>query len=113
MTTREQIKGYQEEILKGNLLPQRTAEMLVEISALIGSINSEILRTDMEYNLALKNALAVAKTASTAKIEVGTTKEYLEKHTARNAKEEAIEMMRSLKYMLKAFKDEYEASINL
>ncbi len=110
MTIREHIMGYQNEILKGNLLPQRAAEILTEIAALIGNINVQIMETEISYNLVLKRCFDSEKTANRAKIEAGTTQEFREMREARNTKELAIEMMRSLKYLLKAMEDEKGAA---
>lgn len=110
MTIREYIEKYQNEILKGNLLPERAAEILTEISALLGNINAQITETEINYNLVLKKCFDSEKTANRAKIEAGTTQEFREMKEARNTKELAIEMMRSLKYLLKAMEEERQGT---
>jgi hypothetical protein len=48
--------------------------------------------------------------ANRAKIRAETTPEYQRKREARDTKELAIELCRSLKYFLKAKQDEYQMS---
>jgi hypothetical protein len=110
MTIREIIKGKQNEILKGNLLPQRASEILVELSALVGNLNDEITKRDMEYNKILLDYYDQETTANRAKIKAGTTPEYEAMRRARNTKDLAIELIRSLKYFLKAFEEEKQTT---
>lgn len=53
MTIREHIKQIQLEIGKGELQPQRMAELLQIISAIKGNIRDEIKEADLEYNVKL------------------------------------------------------------
>jgi hypothetical protein len=105
-TIREYITLYQNEILKGNLLPQRAAEILTEISALLGNLNDEITKRDIEYNKILLECYNKETTANRAKIKANITPEYESMRTARNTKELAIELIRSLKYFLKSQEEE-------
>jgi len=108
-TIRERIQDYQEEILRGDLPPTRAAEILTEISALLGSCNEEITKRDMEYNKILLEWYDKETTANRAKIRANTTPEYEAMRTARNIKELAIELIRSLKFFLKAKEDEFKS----
>lgn len=112
MSIRERIQSYQSEIIKGNLLPGRASEILTELSALLGNINEEITLRDMAYNQVLLNFLESEKTANRAKIKAGTTAEYESMRTARNTEKTAVELIRSLKYYLKAKEEEYKQSNN-
>lgn len=107
------INNYQSEILSGNLLPNRASEMLTEISALLGNINDEITKRDMEYNQVLLECLEKEKSANKAKIVAGTTESYKSMRDARNTEKVATEIIRSLKYYLKAKEEEYIQSNNL
>jgi hypothetical protein len=104
------IKEYQSELAKGNLMPNRAAEILSELSALIGNIGEEITRTEMLYNKFLLKCYDEEKTANRAKILAGTSKEFEEMRTARNTKEVCLEMMRGLKYLLRAKEEERRES---
>lgn len=110
MTIRELIKERQEEVRSQDLQPGRAADILNELSSLIGTINDRIRECDVAYNHVLLDALKGAKQASHAKIEAECTPEYLLKREARDTKEVTIEMIRSLKYFLKAKEDEYNVS---
>ena len=109
-TIREIITANQNEILRGNLLPQRAAEMMTELSAVIGNLNDEITKRDMEYNKVLLEHYDREATANRAKIKAGTTPEYEAMRTARNIKELAVELIRSLKYFLKSAEEERQTS---
>lgn len=105
-TIREIIQEKQGEILKGNLTPVVAAEMLTELSAIIGNLNDEITKRDVEYNKVLLEWYDSESTANRAKIRANITPEYEAMRTARNTKDLAIEMIRSLKYFLRASGDE-------
>lgn len=111
-TIREIIQNDQNEILKGNLLPIRAAEILTEISALIGNLNDEITKRDMDYNKVLLDWYDKEEIANRAKIRANITPEYEAMRIARNTKDLAIELIRSLKYFLKAMGDEYKVGSN-
>ena len=111
MTIRELIIERQAEVRNSaDLLPERAAEILAELSALLGSINDEIRKRDVEYNLVLLQALESENKANRAKIKAQTSEEYIKMREARDAKEVAVEMMRSLKFYLKAKADELHYS---
>jgi hypothetical protein len=112
MTIRERIQSYQSEILKGNLMPQRAAEILTEMSALLGNINEEITQRDIAYNKILLKELDLEKSANKAKIKAGITEEYEAMRTARNTEKVAIEVIRGLKYYLKSREEEFRQSNN-
>ena len=110
MNIREMIKGVQEEVLKGDLLPGRASELLNTLSALIGNINDEIRKRDVEYSQTLLQALQGQEKANRAKIHAECSPEYLAKREARDTKELSLEMIRSLKYYLRAKEEEVRVS---
>lgn len=112
LTIRERISSYQSEILKGNLLPARAAEILTEMSALLGNINEEITQRDIAYNKVLLDKLESEKSANKAKIMAGITPEYEAMRVARNTEKVAIEVIRSLKYFLRTQEEELRQSSN-
>ena len=84
---RDQIKKIQNEVKDAqDLFPARASELLMTLSALLGNINDEIRDSEMKY----------------------ISPEYKRKIEARNTKELAIELMRSLKYFLRAREDEFK-----
>lgn len=106
-TIRERVSDIQNELLAGNLTPARASEMLVELAAIFGNINDEIRVRDVEYNKTLLQYLESEEKANRAKIKAETTPEYIAKRTARDTKDLALELIRSLKYYLKSAEDEF------
>lgn len=107
MSVRTLIDQRQAEVRKPDLLPDRAAEILNELAALTGKINQEILDADMEYNAYLLECYRNEAKANRAKILAETSAQFRRMREARNAREETIEMIRSLKFYLKAKQDEY------
>ena len=110
MTVRALIKQAQREIAAGELLPQRAAELLTMLTALIGNVNDEVRQADMAYATVLLQQLESEERANRARIRAETTPEYLRKREARDSKELVVELIRSLKYFLKAQADEMRLS---
>ena len=107
MTIRQLITDYQIEIKKEDLQPDRAAEILTCLSALIGNCNDEIRVADMEYNQELLRCFQSETKANRAKIMAEISEQYQRKRIARDTKELVIEMIRSLKYFLRAKVEEY------
>ena len=107
-TVRGMVRAIQLEIRDGatDLLPDRAAQLLVELSALLGNINDEIRIADVEYAKTLLAELEKEQAANRARIRAETTPAYLRKREARDTKELAIELIRGLKYYLKAKEEE-------
>jgi len=110
---RDILIGYQNELLKKELQPERAAKMLVEISALLGNINDKIVETEFKYSKVLLAELDIEQKANRAKIKAEISGEYLAKQEYRNIKELAIEMIRSLKFFLRAKGQELYAGRNM
>ena len=108
MTITETISEFQNECSKENLLPQRASEILVQISALLGNINAEIRKRDREYKIVLLNFYEQEKTANRAKLRAEVSPEYEASKVARDTKELAMELCKSIKYYLRGFSEEYK-----
>lgn len=104
---REQIKSIQIEVLQGDIPPARAAELLNTLSALIGNCNDEIVLRDNLYAIKLLDELDSEEKANRAKIKAEISEEYKNKMIARNTKELVMELIRSLKYYLRAKDSEY------
>lgn len=100
----------QAEIRDTELQPDRAAELLTRLTALIGNINDEIRDADMEYAHVLLEALEGEEAASRAKIRAETSPQYGRKREARDTKELTLELIRSLKYFLRAKAEEMRLS---
>lgn len=108
MSVRKIIEDIQNEILlKPDLNPVRASEMLVNLSALLGNINTEIRQRDMEFKKHLLECYKLEEKANRAKIIAETSPEYEAMRVAKDTKDQAIEVMRSLKYFLKSQEEEF------
>jgi len=107
MTVRDHIESIRREVRDTDLLPDRAAELLNQLSALLGNVLDEIRDADMDYAVVLLKHLDSEEAANRAKIRAQTTPEYLRSREARDTKEIVVELARSLKYYLRAKEDEY------
>ena len=111
MTVRERVKAIQAEARNaGDLQPDRAAELLMTLSALIGNVCDEIRAADAAYAIVLLACLDSEEKANRARIRAETSPEYQRKREARDTKELVVELARSLKYFLKCKSDEYAMS---
>lgn len=106
MSIREMVFDIQREVRDTDLQPSRAAELLSKLSALIGNVNAEIREADVAFNFILLAALETHDKANRAKIYAETTPEYLRKREARDTKELVIEMIGTLKYVVRAASEE-------
>lgn len=101
MTVRELVAEMQKEIGKGNLQPDRSCELLARLTALLGNCAEEIREADHAYNVVLLACLAADEAANRARIRSEVTPEYRRRREAKDTRELVIEMVRSLKYILR------------
>lgn len=115
ITTREIINQYRNKLKStAQLTPQTASQYLVELSAYFGNISEEIQKREFDYNTALLEIIKRDKmTVARAKIEAQVSAEYRELQTAKGQKEMVLELIRSLKYLLRTMADEYAVSKNL
>lgn len=106
MSVRALVKDMQREIRDTDLQPDRAADLLVKLTALIGNTNDEIRDADHYYAEILLGYLDSDEAANRAKIRAETTQQYSRKREARDTKELVIELVRSLKYFLKSKEEE-------
>src|SRR4051812_24671936 len=98
MTIRGMVRLIQIEVRdQPDLQPDRAAELLNKLTALLGNMNDEIREADMAFAAVLLKHLESEEAASRAKIRAETTPEYSRKREARDTKELAVELVRSLK----------------
>ncbi len=109
MTVRELVRSYQREIQQvADLQPDRAAELLMQLTALLGNVADEIRAADSEYAITLLHCLDTEAKANRARIRAEISPEYRRKQEARDTKELVTELARSLKYYLRAKQDEYQ-----
>lgn len=106
MTIRERIREAQRVCLSDELTPANARETLVQLSALYGNCLQEIREADHAYAVVLLSCLDASEAASRAKIRAETSPEYLRKREAHDTKDVALEMIRSLKVMLRSLDEE-------
>lgn len=110
-TVRGLVREMQREILNtADLSPDRAAELMNRLTALIGNCNDEIREADAEYAAVLFGFLESAEKANRAKIRAETSPAYQRKREARDTKELTIELVRSLKYFLRSKEEEMRLS---
>ena len=112
-TIRELINEKRDKILNQDLTKQEASKMLVEFSALMGNVTEEIRIREAKYNQVLAEQLAQEKSVARAEVLSKITPEYRKFRRARDEEKVLIELIRSLKYYLKAKGDEWEAAGNL
>jgi hypothetical protein len=111
MTVRELVRGYQREIQQtADLQPERAADLLMKLTALMGNVADEIRDADAEYGVTLLHFLDSEKKANRARIRAEISPEYRRKQEARDTKELIVELARSLKYFLRAKAEELQMS---
>ena len=108
VTVRGQIRLMQVEIRDtADLQPDRAAELLNKLSALMGNVCDEIREADAAFAVVLLKYLDSDEAANRAKIRAETTPEYMRKREARDTQALAKELIGSLKYYLRAKADEW------
>ena len=112
MNIRELISNYRNEVGKGNLAPQRAAEILTELSSIMGTILDEIQGCEMKYNKFLLKCYDSEQKANRAKIVAEISPEYEAMRTAKNTLKVVEEMIRALKYLLRALEEGYRQAGN-
>jgi len=106
ITVRGLVRDMQAEVLATDLQPDRAAELLTKLTALLGNVLDEMRVADAEYNLVLLKHLESEEAASRAKIRAETTAEYARKREARDVHELTVELIRSLKMFVRGKSDE-------
>lgn len=93
--------------------PTKASEELVALSSLLASLNSYIVEKHFAYNLRVQEMRRINKTAADAKIASEASKEWKEWNEATAQKEALIELIRAVKFYLKASVEEsHEARYN-
>jgi hypothetical protein len=110
MTVREMVKGMAAEIRDTSLEPSRARELLSKLTALIGNCNDEIRAAELDYAQVLLHCLDSEAKANRARIRAETSPEFARKQEARDTRELVIELIRSLKYVLRGVEEEMRLS---
>ena len=100
------VRQIQVEVRGGDLPPDRAREVLNTLTSLIGNCNDELREADMAYNVVLLHYLDADEAANRANIRAKTSPEYARMREAKDTLTLVVEMVRSLKTVLKSQQDE-------
>lgn len=107
MNTRELIEKIQVEVITGDITPSRAGELVAQLSSLLGNVNVALNSLQMVYNKKLAEILKEQKTVTKAHIIAETTKEYEQLLDLKGIREMVMEMIRSMKILVKIKLEEY------
>jgi len=106
MTVRDMVGDIQREILRGDVAPARASHLETSLSALLGYISEEMREADLAYSTVLLACLGTEEKANRARIRAECSPEYLRKREAKDVYTVALEMIRSLRQLLRTQGDE-------
>jgi hypothetical protein len=109
------IDEYRSRLLSSkDMHGDEASQILVELSALVGNVNEEIVVREMAYHRLLNDILSTPNmTSAAAKIRANASEEYEAWLRAKNSLTTIMEMIRGLKYRLKSLDEERRVSGNL
>jgi len=111
---RQIIDKYRDRLTNSLDLQQPEAsQYLVELSALMGNVNLELIGRQMAFNKKKLEYLDEIKSVAKADVKARTSDEYRLLEEVKGYKEVLLELTRALKYFLKALQDEQQTSKNL
>jgi hypothetical protein len=105
-TVRELVKAAQREIRAGDLTPVMASDLLVKLTSLLSSVLEEIREADMAYAIVLLRHLEVETAANRAKVKSEVTPEFQRKREARDTQVVLVELIRSLRQVLRTQSEE-------
>jgi hypothetical protein len=105
-TVRQLIRDIQVEVRDTDLQPDRAADLLTKLTALLGNVADECREADWSFNVELLRLLESEEAASRAKIRAETTPQYQRKREARDTAELAKQLCISLRQFLRTKSDE-------
>lgn len=106
MSVRELIETYRRELRDEDVPPLRGAELLQKLTALLGNVLEEIRTSEAAFNLVLLAFLDSDEAANRAQIRAKTTTEYARAREAQDTQKLLMELIRSLKIILRVQQDE-------
>lgn len=105
-TIRQLVAEIEAEVRETELLPARAADLQNRLSALLGNVNRELTDADLAYKRVLLDSLSKHEKANRARIEAETSPEYRRFREAKDVKDTATEVIRSLRAFLRNAGDE-------
>lgn len=107
MNTKELIEKIQLEVIETDLSPLRAGELLAQLSSLLGNVTEALATVEMAYNIKMAEILKENPVVAKARIIAQTTKEYENLLRIGGYERTVLEMIRSLKYLIKIKMEEY------
>lgn len=109
-TVRGLVKDIQTELRSGDAPPSRLRELLIRLTSLLGNCQSELTRTESAYLVVLARELTVDSKATHAEIRAKVSDEYKARQEARDVHTLVVELIRSIKTILRSVEEEMRLS---
>lgn len=106
MSVRELVKQAHQEMLRGDLTPERQREWQLKLTALLSNVQEEIREADALYAGVLLDVMRTESKANRARIVAETTPAYKRKREAHDLFALLMEMLRSLRQNMRSISDE-------
>ena len=106
LTVRERVKAIQRELLTGDVVPARARELLMTLTSLLGNCTTEVTRADAAFTAVLAKELDLDGKANRARIRAELSEEYAARQEARATHTLVVELVRSLKIILRSVEEE-------
>jgi hypothetical protein len=105
-SVREMIRAEQHALRQGNLTPSLLCDMLERLTSLIGNVNDELRTAEIDYKRRLLEHRQTRESSAEARMYAEADPMYARYREAKDTKELAIEMIHSVKAVLKSTADE-------
>jgi hypothetical protein len=106
-TVRSLIREMQVEVRDGELTPDRAAELVTKLAALYGNVLDEVRRTEIAYYGVVRDYISEVGVAVTrAEVLAKGSPEFEEWRVARDTEKLTLQLLSSLKAMLRAKAEE-------
>lgn len=110
---RERIEEIAERLQSpDNLFGEEASRYLVELSALLSSINVKIVQAEYDYNVVKKDLLATTKSVSEARTHAEASEAWKKWKERVVAGKSCEEMIKALKYLIRNLEEEHKIMPN-
>jgi len=103
---RQMVREIQVECRDTEVSPMRAAEMLTTLTALLGNIADEVRQANLACDVKYLELFRTHEAANRAKLFLNVTSEYARKCEAADTKEEAKQLVITLRQVLRTAGDE-------
>jgi len=109
----KKVKDYIEKIRResmGDLTPVRATELLNKLSALLGTVNEQWVKAEMEYNRYYEKMTQEVEKVTEARVRAKASNEYEKKLEMEGLQDVTKELLRAMKYFIKVALQEQQES---